>query len=682
MKKFEFKNRELSWLEFNERVLQEAQDKTVPIIERIRFIGIFSNNLDEFFKVRYATVKRIAVSPQKNKKLYKGLTAKDLLIEINNKTIEIQNRSSKILNSIKSDLKKENIFFVDEKTIPSTQIDKIYSFFSEKILPQMEVIIFDKSNSFPVLKDSNSFLIVKIQIGTKSIKYALIKIPEQLNRFFVIDELHKKYVIFIDDIIRYHLVDIFKIFNPKKISAFNIKMTRDAELDFAYDISKSYLEKISQSLKKRQRGKPVRLVYDSSIHDDTLSFLIRKIGINKNTDSIIPAERYHNRRDFMKFPDFGNVHLTYSKRKPLSIKLFDVNESVFQTIKNKDVLQHTPFHKFIYTLRFLSEASIDPNVKSISITIYRLSKLSMVANTLINAAKNGKLVTVQIELQARFDEKANIKYAKLFEENGIRLVFSLPNLKVHAKICVVEKKNGRKIEKYGFISTGNFNESTAQIYTDITLFTSNKEILDDVSKIFDFIEINYKKTNYNQLFISPFKTKSVFKKLIKDEIKNAKKGREAWIKIKLNSITNYEMIEELYKASIEGVKIKMIIRGICCLIPENTEYSANIEAKSIVDKYLEHTRFFIFCSGNKNKTYISSADWMTRNLENRIEVTCPIFDNDNKKEILDIFDIYWSDNTKSRKLNSSIINEYSKNVKETSRSQNSIYNYYLKKIEK
>ena len=682
MKKFEFKNRELSWLEFNERVLQEAQDKTVPIIERIRFIGIFSNNLDEFFKVRYATVKRIAVSPQKNRKLYKGLTAKDLLIEINKKTIEVQNKSSKILNSIKSDLKKENIFFVDEKTIPSTQIDKIYSFFSEKILPQMEVIIFDKSNSFPVLKDSNSFLIVKIQIETESVKYALIKIPEQLNRFFVIDESDKKYVIFIDDIIRYHLVDIFKIFKPKKIFAFNIKMTRDAELDFAYDISKSYLEKISQSLKKRQRGKPVRLVYDSSIHDDTLSFLIRKMGINKNTDSIIPAERYHNRRDFMKFPDFGKVNLTYSKRKALSIKLFNENESVFQTIKNNDVLQHTPFHKFIYTLRFLSEASIDPDVKSISITIYRLSKLSMVANTLINAAKNGKLVTVQIELQARFDEKANIKYAKLFEENGIKLVFGLPNLKVHAKICVVEKKNGRKLEKYGFISTGNFNESTAQIYTDITLFTSNKEILDDVSKIFDFIEINYKKTNYNQLFISPFKTKSVFKKLIKDEIKNAKKGREAWIKIKLNSITNYEMIEELYKASIEGVKIKMIVRGICCLIPENTEHSANIEAKSIVDRYLEHTRFFIFCSGNKNKTYISSADWMTRNLENRIEVTCPILDNDNKKEILDIFDIYWSDNTKSRKLNSLNINEYSKNAKETLQSQNSVYNYYLKKIEK
>ena len=289
MKKFEFKNRELSWLEFNERVLQEAQDKTVPIIERIRFIGIFSNNLDEFFKVRYATVKRIAVSPQKNRKLYKGLTAKDLLSEINKKTIEVQNKSSKILNSIKSDLKKENIFFVDEKTIPSTQIDKIYSFFSEKILPQMEVIIFDKSNSFPVLKDSNSFLIVKIQIETQSIKYALIKIPEQLNRFFVIDESDKKYVIFIDDIIRYHLVDIFKIFKPKKILAFNIKMTRDAELDFAYDISKSYLEKISQSLKKRQRGKPVRLVYDSSIHDDTLSFLIRKMGINKNLFYIIAA---------------------------------------------------------------------------------------------------------------------------------------------------------------------------------------------------------------------------------------------------------------------------------------------------------------------------------------------------------------------------------------------------------
>ena len=680
--KYEFKNRELSWLEFNERVLQEACDRTVPIIERIRFIGIFSNNLDEFFKVRYATIKRIAVSPQKNKKLYKGLTAKDLLNEITKRTIEIQNNSSKILKSIKSELKNENIFFINEKNIPTIHIKKIFSFFSEKILPQMEVIIFDKSNSFPVFKDSNSFLIVKIQTKVESVIYALIKIPEQINRFFVIDESEKKYVIFIDDIIRYHLKDIFKIFSPKKIFAFNIKMTRDAELDFAYDISKSYLEKISQSLKKRQKGKPVRLVYDSLIHDDTLKFLIKRMGINKSTDSIIPAERYHNRRDFMQFPDFGKYNLTYAKTQPLNIKFFDKNESIFQTIKNRDVLQHTPFHKFIYTLRFLSEASIDPDVKSISITIYRLSKLSMIANTLINASKNGKLVTVQIELQARFDEKANIKYAKLFEENGVKLVFGLPNLKVHAKICVVEKKNGRKYDKYGFISTGNFNESTAKIYTDITLFTANREILDDVSSIFDFIEINYKKIKFNKLFISPFKTKSTFKKLIRNEIKNAKKGQIAWIKIKLNSITNYEMIEELYKASIAGVKIEMIIRGICCLIPGNSEFSKNIEAKSIVDKYLEHTRFFIFYSGGENKTYISSADWMTRNLDNRIEVTCPILDPYNKKEILEIFNIYWLDNLKSRKLNSLKINQYSKNKKEPLKSQNSIYNYYKKNVEK
>ena len=680
--KFEFKNRELSWLEFNERVLQEACDRTVPIIERIRFIGIFSNNLDEFFKVRYATIKRIAVSPQKNKKLYKGLTAKDLLNEITKRTIEIQNNSSRILKSIKSELKNENIFFINEKNIPNIHKEKIFSFFSEKILPQMEVIIFDKSNSFPIFKDSNSFLIVKIQTKVESVMYALIKIPEQINRFFVIDESEKKYVIFIDDIIRHHLKDIFKIFSPKKIFAFNIKMTRDAELDFAYDISKSYLEKISQSLKKRQKGKPVRLVYDCSIHDDTLNFLMKRMGINKSTDSIIPAERYHNRRDFMQFPDFGKHNLIYAKTEPLNINFFDKNESIFQTIKNKDVLQHTPFHKFIYTLRFLSEASIDPDVKSISITIYRLSKLSMIANTLINASKNGKLVTVQIELQARFDEKANIKYAKLFEENGVKLVFGLPNLKVHAKICVVEKKNGRKYDKYGFISTGNFNESTAKVYTDITLFTANKEILDDVSSIFDFIEINYKKIKFNKLFISPFKTKSTFKKLIRNEIRNAKKGQNAWIKIKLNSITNYEMIEELYKASIAGVKIEMIVRGICCLIPGNSEFSKNIEVKSIVDKYLEHTRFFIFYSGGENKTYISSADWMTRNLDNRIEVTCPILDPSNKKEILEIFNIYWLDNLKSRKLNSLKINEYSKNNKEPLKSQDSIYNYYQKSLEK
>ena len=365
---------------------------------------------------------------------------------------------------------------------------------------------------------------------------------------------------------------------------------------------------------------------------------------------------------------------------PLNIKDFNLNQNIFDAIKRRDFLLHTPYQKFTYIQKFLTEASIDPSVKKISITIYRLSKLSSVANALINAAKNGKEVIVQIELQARFDEKANINYAKILEENGVKLIFGIESLKVHAKICVIERKNKNRIEKFGFISTGNFNESTAKVYTDLTLFTSNKDILDDLSKVFNFFNINYKKYRFKQIKISPFETQSFFTKMLKREIKNAKKGLPASIKIKLNSLTSYAMVEQLYKAADNGVKIKMIIRGICCLIPTHHK---NIKVISIIDRFLEHTRIFIFNNNKKNETYISSADWMTRNLDNRVEVTCPIHDSKIKKEINDIFNIYWSDNVKSRLINQKDANVYKSDIKKSNslRSQLEIYNYYKSKIE-
>jgi len=681
MKQYKFKNREISWLDFNSRVLQEAEDSNVPLIERIRFIGIFSNNLDEFYKVRYATVKRIALSAKKQKKLYKGLNAIDLLKEITKKTISLQNRSTNALNTIIDKLKSENIFFVDEKTIPKQFVNYINEFFVEKIQPQLEIVVLDEKSKFPNLTDSSSFLTIKIISKSFDNKYALIKIPTQLDRFLVLNETNFKYVILIDDIIRYHLNEIFEIFSPKKINANMIKISRDAELDFAYDISKSYLEKISLSIKNRSTGEPVRFVYDDQIKKETLDFLLDKLNFDNNTDSIIPGGKYHNRRDYMSFPSMNQNKLTYEKLKPLDLYNFDLSKNIFDILKERDYLLHTPFHKFSYILRFLSEASIDPSVTKISITIYRLSKLSSVANALINAAKNGKEVTVQIELQARFDEKANIKYAKLLEEQGVKLIFGIQNLKVHAKICVIERKTPKGLEKYGFISTGNFNESTAKIYTDFTLFTYNKKILNDISKIFKFFNANYKNFKYEQLKLSPFDTQSFFTKMIKREIKNVKKGLPASIKIKLNSLTSYAMVEELYKASKEGVKIKMIIRGICCLIPENEK---NIEVISVVDRFLEHTRFFIFNNNGKNETYISSADWMTRNLDNRVEVTCPILDKSIKDEINDIFNIYWSDNIKSRRINTQIPNQYKSNPKSKKgiRSQIEIYNYYKLKLEK
>jgi polyphosphate kinase len=460
-----------------------------------------------------------------------------------------------------------------------------------------------------------------------------------------------------------------------------IKFSRDAELDFDDDISKSYLEKISQSVKDRLNGEPVRFIYDKEINPKTLNFLLDKMNINSETDSIIHGGRYHNKRDYMKFPGL-NQNLVYKNIIPLNIPGFMKNKSIFKILNDKDFLQHTPYHNFNHILNFLSEASIDPDVKKISITIYRLSKLSSVANTLINAAKSGKKVVVQIELQARFDENANIDYAKLMQDQGVKLIFGIPNLKVHAKICVVEKKIDNKIKKYGFVSTGNFNESTAKIYTDFTLFTSNKEILNDISKVFDFFKFNYKKFKFNHLILSPYRTQTHFTDLINDEIENAKKGKNAFIKIKLNNITSYSMIEELYKASRSGVKIKMIVRGICCLLPNRKNLSENIQVISIIDKFLEHTRMFIFCNDGDNKTFISSADWMTRNLENRVEVTCPVLDRNISKRINGIFDIYWEDNIKSRLVNSSNNNDYKKNNKSKLRSQEEVYNFHLKNLEK
>ena len=675
MKKYTFKNRELSWLDFNERVLQEAADITVPLIERLRFIGIFSNNLDEFYKVRYATVKRLALSKEKVKKFYKGENAKDLLNLITERAIELQYRSNLILDFILKDLEKENIFIVDEQAIPKDSISYIESFFLDKIQPKLKIVLLNEKDDFPQLSESSCFLIIKVESKNKNLNYAIIQFPDEFERFIVIKNQDVKYVIMIDDIIRYHLFEIFKIFNPSNISANMIKFSRDAELDFDDDISKSYLEKISQSVKDRLKGDPLRFVYDKEIDPNTLKFLLEKMNINSEIDSVIPGESIITKKDYMNFPILNN-DLAYDKIEQLVIKDFYKHKTVFESIDERDFLVHTPFHKFNHILTFLSEASIDPDVKRICITIYRLSKLSSVANTLINAAKNGKEVVVQIELQARFDETNNIDYAKLMQDQGVKLIFGIPTLKVHAKVCVVEKLINNKILKYGFISTGNFNESTAKIYTDFTIFTSNQSLLDEISNVFEFFSFNYKKFKYEKLIISPYNTKKFFKSLIKNEIKNAKRGKDAFIKIKLNNITNYEMVEELYKAAEEGVKIYLIVRGICCLIPNQKNTHNNIELISIVDKFLEHTRMFIFCNNGKNKTYISSADWMTRNLDNRVEVTIPIEDEKISNQLNDIFSIYWNDNQKSRYVNSENNNEYRKNELGIIRSQSQVYNYH------
>ena len=673
-------NREISWLEFNERVLQEADDTNVPLIERVRFLGIFSNNLDEFYRVRYATVKRIAVSNDSGKTIYRDVTAKNLLKEISTKAIKLQEQSFKILNKVVVELEKEKIFFVNENTMMKYQKKFISSYFSDIISPSLGIIVLDKIKKMPKFEDNLSFILVKMKNKYDQSQHAILHFPKNLKRFIQLPSNDDNdYVVMVDDIIRYYLRKIFKIFRPKQISAHMIKISRDAELEFDDDISKSYLEKISESLLDRYSGHPVRFVYDSEMSKETLDFIISKMSIDVENDSIVPGGKYHNRSDYMNFPSLGRKNLIYDDLIPLKISGLNLNKGIFKKIAEKDFLLHTPYQKFLYIINFLIEASIDPKVKKIFITIYRLSKLSKVASALINAARNGKKVFVLIELQARFDESANIKYAKEMQSHGIKISYGSQNLKVHSKICVVERKQENGIDKYGFISTGNLNESTAKVYTDMTLFTSNNQILDEVKSVFNFFDANYKKYNFKNLFISPINTATRLKKLIKNEIKNAKKGEPAWIKIKINNITNRNMIKALYDASRNGVKIELIVRGVCCLIPGIKKMSESIKGISIVDRFLEHTRFMIFCDGGNNKTYISSADWMTRNLDNRVEVTCPIFDKEIKDEIMDVFKIYWNDNVKSRFINSPKINSYKKNKNPVYRSQSEVYKYYQEK---
>ena len=676
-----FINREISWLQFNERVLEEANDSKVPLIERIRFLGIFSNNLDEFYRVRYATVKRIAVSANSGKKIFKDRTAKQLLYDISAIATDLQQKSFSILNNIIKLLEKDKIYFVNESKVKPIHRQFISNYFFEIISPAIDIIILNKNKKFPKFKENLSFLLIRIELENDEIQYAIIRFPKNLDRFVKLpsDNIGQN-IILIDDIIRYHLKDIFKIFNPKSIEANMVKISRDAELDFDDDISKSFLDKIAQSVKERSSAEPVRFVYDSEIRLDTLNFLLMQMGINNETDSIIPGGKYHNRRDYMDFPNL-HTDLVYKPMHPLNVKGFSHSDNTFDKLKEKDFMIHTPYHKFSYIISFLMKSSIDPKVKKISITIYRLSKLSKIASALINAARNGKKVIVQIELQARFDESANIRYAKEMQSQGIKLIFGSPNLKVHSKICLIERLENGNLKKYGFISTGNFNESTAKIYTDLTLFTSNGKILDEVSNVFNFFNANYKRYIFKNLFVSPINTESKIKKLIINEINNAKRGKNAWIKIKINNITSYSLIRSLYDASRAGVKIEMIVRGICCLIPGKKNMSDNIEVISIVDRFLEHTRFMIFNNDGNNKTFISSADWMTRNLDNRVEVTCPILQDDLKNEILDIFNIYWNDNIKARMVNVNFDGKSRVSNKNEYRSQKNIYNYYLNKIE-
>ena len=681
----EYINREISWLDFNERVLQEADDSSVPLLERLRFLGIFSNNLDEFFQVRYATVKRISQSTMTGKKVFAGRSAEVLLKEITKKVIELQDDSSKILNRIYDKMQGENIFFIDENQVNPDQEKFLKNYFIEKVNPGLLTLILS-SNQKQDLSNNNAFLIVTMDLVNDSKPnrlFALIEIPKDAKRFVVLPKKEdgKQYVMMLDDLIRYNFNIIFNFFNYNSIEGHMVKITRDAELDIEEDVSISYVEKIKMIVKDRMISDPVRLVYDKKIPNETLKFVIKKLNID-STDSLIPGGRYHHRRDYMNFPSLDRQDLLYPNFFPLPIPNLSLEENILEAIAKKDYLLHAPYQNFAYVFKFLMEAAIDPKVKSIKITIYRLSKLSRVASSLINAARNGKKVLVQIELQARFDEQNNINFAGQLEAAGVRIIFGIPGLKVHSKICVIEREGEKKNLRFGFISTGNFNESTAKIYTDFTLFTANQKILKEVNKVFNFLEVSYKFKKYKHLIVSPHYSSSILSKLIDKEITNNKNGLQSGISLKINNITNYSLINKLYEASQAGVEVKMIVRGVCCLVPGVKGLSENIKVISVVDKFLEHPRVYIFKNAGDRKIYLSSADWMTRNIENRVEVGCPIYDKDLQQEILDTFNISWNDNVKARIVNKTPQNKINKPLAgETKlRSQWLTYDYYQNKL--
>lgn len=668
--------KEISWLSFNERVLQEAENKDVPLIERFKFLGIYSNNLDEYFRVRVATLRRLSQFGPKSKNIL-GYSPKATLKCVHEIVISQNSRFEKIYSGLLQELDGQKIHIINEKQLNSEQAEFVKNYFHTEVRTRLMPFLIEKDSELPNLTDDAIYLAVYLKNrNPDNNKYSLLEIPTKLlPRFVVLPEKDDdKYVIFIDDIIRFGLKEIFFIFDFDEISAYTIKLTKDAEFEIVDDISESYIDKMSRSLQQRKWGSPVRFIYDREMPNDFLKMLTRKFNFGPD-DVVIPGNRYHNFKDFIKFPKLGKKKFYYEPLVPVSHRDIHPGKSILSSIKKKDIMLFFPYQPFDYFIDLLRESSIDPYVTSIQITLYRLARNSSVINALLNAVRNGKSVTTVVELQARFDEEANISWGNKLMEEGVKVIYGVPGLKVHSKLCLITREKNKLIERYAAVGTGNFNEDTAKIYTDHLLLTANKKITYEVYKAFSFFNVNYRKDNFYHLVLSPFFLRNKVTLLIDNEIKNANAGKKAFIYLKLNNITDNDIIDHLYQASKAGVTIRLIIRGMISLVPGLKDISKNIKAIGIVDRFLEHTRFMIFCNGGNEECYISSADLMTRNIEHRIEVTCPVFDKTIKNELKEIFEIQWSDNVKARKLDSALSNEFVKPDKKTVRSQIEVHNY-------
>ena len=678
--------RDISWLSFNRRVLQEAADETVPLRERIRFLGIFSNNLDEFFRVRVATLKRMIEFGSKAN-MHLEVSPGMILSNIQEIVIEQQKEFDRVWNEILRELKKQKIFLINDTQLNRKQQKFVREYFNEEIRSNVVPLMIESIQAFPTLSDKSIYLACKLSKKDKSIeqRFALVSVPaRRLSRFLIIpSRQNEHHIILLEDIIRFCLPDIFSFFGYDVFSAHIIKVTRDAEIDIDNDVETSLIQKIEKGLKNRKKGKPVRFVFDKEIDEVLLKYLVKRLGLS-HKDNLIPGGRIHNFKDFIDFPE--QVFSQKSTRKKPFIHPFLYNKPrVTDILLKQDVMLHFPYHSFDSVIDLLREAAFDPEVTAIKITCYRLAPRSKVINALTNAVRNGKDVTVVIELRARFDEEANLEWKEELEEAGVRVLIGVSNLKVHAKLCLIKKIVNFRTTYYGFVSTGNLNERTAKIYGDHCLLTANKAIMADINKIFHYLEQpktrNYLLKTCRTLLVSPVTLRRQLGILINREIRNAKAGNHATITLKINSLSDELMIEKLYEAAKAGVEIKMVIRGICCMLTENKKFKIPVQAISIVDEYLEHARVMIFHNNGKEKFFTSSADWMVRNIDHRVEATCPIFDKNIQQELKDILQIQLSDNIKARKLDNELSNLYvnPRNTRKV-RSQVETYNYLFRKL--
>ncbi|NLO71603.1 MAG: RNA degradosome polyphosphate kinase [Porphyromonadaceae bacterium] len=671
----EFINREISWLYFNDRVLQESANPNVPLIERLKFLGIFSNNMDEFFRVRVATLMRM--SEMRMRMPSSKDDPAEVLKRISKMTADTQSVQEKNYANIKEELKKENIFIVDENQLTDEQLDFVLTYYDKQLEDEITPIMLSNSpKSFPELRDAHVYLFVKLSNSQKqdSFKYALIELPRaNYSRFLVLpDDGDKKCVLFLDDVIRLCMPQLFRSLDYDTFEAYTVKITRDSEMEIEAELGEGIVDKVSKGIKSRRYGSPLRFLYDRTMPEEMLKYILKKIKFKKS-GTIIAGGRYHNFKDFMSFPTLGKDNLVYPKNIGVENETIRASQSVIKAIEKQDLFLHYPYYSFSQYVQLLREAAIDAEVKSIDITLYRMANRSKVARALIFAAKNGKHVTAVVELRARFDEEHNILWAQRMEEAGINVVFGVEGLKIHSKLTLITKKNGKKVAA---ISTGNFHEGNAAVYTDFTLFTANKQITGEVETVFNFIHRPYQSVQFSHLLVSPQEMRKKINQMIQTEIINAKKGLPAYILCKINHITDYKMIEKLYEAAEAGVKIRAIVRGMCSVVTTQPKLKGNFEIVGIIDKFLEHPRMYIFCNNGVEKYYMSSGDWMTRNLDGRIEVAVPVYDKEIQKELKLVIEYGLKDNVQARICDATGRNLMKTNDEPPFRSQMELMRHY------